>query len=140
MKPNDEAANTRQRSADVGDWRVTTLSHMRKLIQEADPEIIEERKWIKPSNPAGVPVFSRHGIVCTGETHKHVIKLTFARGASVPDPNNLFNSSLEGNMRRAIDLREDETINEAAFKQLVRAAVSVNAAVVAEREASKRRR
>ena len=108
------------------DWRAETLSRMRALILAADPAIVEERKWRKPSNPAGVPVWSRHGIVCTGETYAKAVKLTFARGASLPDPRHLFNSSLEGNTRRAIDIREGETVDPAAFKALVKAAVAAN--------------
>ena len=120
------------------DWRGKTLAHLRKLIHDADPEIVEERKWVKASNPGGVPIFSHDGIVCTGETYKLAVKLTFARGASVPDPKKLFNSSLEGNVRRAIDFREGEKIDEAAFKQLIRAAVRANLAAVAARAAKKR--
>ena len=111
----------------VGDWREETLGPLRALIVEADPEMTEERKWIKPSNPAGVPTFSHNGIVCTGETYKDKIKLTFAKGASIPDPSGLFNSSLEGNTRRAIDIREGEEIDADAFKALVVAAVAKNA-------------
>jgi hypothetical protein len=111
----------------LGDWRGKTLAHVRKLIHEADPDIQEERKWVKATNP-GTPVFSHDGIVCTGETHKQVVKLTFARGASIKDPKKLFNSSLEGNVRRAIDIHEGEKINEAAFKELIRAAVAANTA------------
>lgn len=110
------------------DWREETLNRMRALIMEADPEIIEERKWRKPSNAmTGVPVWSHNGIVCTGETYTKVVKLTFARGASIPDPARLFNSSLEGNTRRAIDIREGEKIDARAFKALVKAAVAQNA-------------
>jgi len=109
----------------LGDWRGKTLAHVRKIILEADPEIVEEWKWVKPSNP-GTPVFSRAGIVCTGETYKSVVKMTFARGAALPDPSGLFNSSLDGNVRRAIDIREGETIDKAALKDLVRAAVALN--------------
>src|SRR2546427_12492194 len=116
-----------QRIRDLGDWREETLARMRALILEADPEMIEERKWMKPSNAmAGVPVWSRNGIVCTGEAYTKVVKLTFARGASVPDPSRLFNSSLEGNTRRAIDIREGEKVDARAFKALVRAAVVQN--------------
>ena len=122
---------------DLGDWRGKTLAHLRKLIHEADPDIQEERKWVKPSS-SGTPVFSHDGIVCTGETHKEVVKLTFARGASLEDPKKLFNSSLEGNVRRAIDLREGETINEAAFKQLIRAAVAANSAARTGRTSTKK--
>jgi hypothetical protein len=111
-----------------GDWREVTLSRMRALIEEADGEMIEERKWKKPSNGMrGVPVWSHDGIVCTGETYKAAVKLTFAHGASLPDPSQLFNASLEGNMRRAIDIHEGETVNAAAFKALVKAAVARNA-------------
>ena len=122
---------------ELGDWRGKTLAHLRKLIHEADPDIQEERKWVKPSS-SGTPVFSHDGIVCTGETHKQVVKLTFARGASLEDPKKLFNSSLEGNVRRAIDLREGETINEAAFKQLIRAAVAANSAARGGRTSPKK--
>ena len=116
-----------QRTRDLGDWRDETLARMRALILEADPEMIEERKWRKPSNGmAGVPVWSHHGIVCTGETYKKVVKLTFAEGASIPDPARLFNSSLDGNTRRAIDLHEGEEVDAGAFKALVRAAVAQN--------------
>jgi hypothetical protein len=110
------------------DWREETLERMRGLIMEADPEMIEERKWKKPSNGmTGVPVWSHSGIVCTGETYKTAVKLTFAKGASVSDPKRLFNSSLEGNMRRAIDIREGEKLDARAFKALVKAAVANNA-------------
>jgi hypothetical protein len=113
---------------DVGGWREETLAHMRALIQEADPEMIEERKWKKASNAmAGVPVWSHNGIVCTGETYAKVVKLTFAKGASIPDPARLFNSSLEGSTRRAIDIHEGEKIDAGAFKALVKAAVAHNA-------------
>jgi hypothetical protein len=112
---------------DVGDWREETLDRMRALILEADPEMIEERKWKKPSNAmAGVPVWSHNGIVCTGETYKKFVKLTFARGASLPDPKGLFNSSLEGNARRAIDIHDGENVDARAFKALVKAAVALN--------------
>jgi hypothetical protein len=108
------------------DWREETLARMRALILEADPEIVEERKWKKPTNPSGVPVWSHNGIICTGETYTDVVKLTFMNGASLPDPSHLFNSSLEGNTRRAIDIHEGETINARAFKALVKAAVAEN--------------
>ena len=112
---------------DLGGWREETLARMRALILEADPEMIEERKWRKPSNGmAGVPVWSHNGIVCTGETYAKVVKLTFAQGASIPDPSRLFNSSLEGNMRRAIDIHEGEKIAPGPFKALVKAAVARN--------------
>jgi hypothetical protein len=109
----------------LGDWRGQTLARVRKLIHDADPEVVEELKWVKPTSP-GTPVFSHAGILCTGETYKSVVKLTFAKGASLDDPAHLFNSSLEGNVRRAIDIREGEKINEAAFKNLIRAAVVRN--------------
>jgi hypothetical protein len=111
------------------DWREETLARMRELILEADPGIVEERKWKKPSNRMmGVPVWSHNGIVCTGETYKKAVKLTFARGASLPDPSGLFNSSLEGNTRRAIDIHEGEKVDAHAFKALVKAAVAHNGA------------
>jgi hypothetical protein len=116
-----------QRLRDLGDWRDQTLARMRALILEADPEMAEERKWRKPSNAmAGVPVWSHRGIVCTGETYTKVVKLTFARGASLADPSRLFNSSLEGNTRRAIDIHEGEQIDAGTFKTLVKAAVLLN--------------
>lgn len=111
----------------LNDWRIETLDRMRTLIMEADPQMTEERKWKKPSNAMkGVPVWSHDGIVCTGETYKNVVKLTFAKGASLPDPSGLFNASLEGGTRRAIDISEGETINARAFKTLVKEAVKVN--------------
>jgi hypothetical protein len=109
----------------LGDWRGTMLAKVRGIIHEADPEIVEERKWVKATSP-GTPVFSHGGIVCTGETHKNVVKLTFAKGAVLKDPKGLFNSSLEGNVRRAIDIHEGDKINEAALKDLIRAAVALN--------------
>ena len=115
-----------QRIGDLGGWRGETLARMRALILEADPEMTEECKWIKPTNPLGVPVWSHAGIVCTGEAYTNVVKLTFARGASVPDPSRLFNSSLEGNTRRAIDIHEGEKVDAGAFKALVKAAVAQN--------------
>ena len=115
--------------APKNDWREATLDRIRELILEADPGMIEERKWKKPSNGmAGIPVWSHNGIVCTGETYKNYVKVTFAKGAFVKDPSGLFNSSLEGNLRRAIDFREGEKINEKALKALVTAAVKLNAA------------
>lgn len=110
-----------------GGWREETLARMRALILEADPAMTEERKWKKPANGmVGVPVWSHDGIVCTGETYKNAVKLTFARGATIPDPSGLFNSSLEGNTRRAIDIHEGETVDARAFKALVKAAVAQN--------------
>ncbi len=110
---------------ELGDWRGKTLAKVREVIHAADPEIIEEVKWVKAKSP-GTPVFSRGGIVCTGETYKNVVKLTFAKGASLKDPARLFNSSLEGNVRRAIDIHEGDKVNEKALKELVRAAVALN--------------
>jgi hypothetical protein len=110
----------------MSDWRTETLEEVRRLINEADPDIVEERKWKKPTNPQGVPVWSHAGIVCTGEVYKHSVKLTFARGASLKDPRGLFNSGLDGNERRAIDIREGEKLNSRAFKDLIRAAVAQN--------------
>ena len=115
------------RSKDLGDWRGRTLSRVRALIKQADPEVVEEVKWRKPSNPMGVPVWSHDGIICTGETYEDKVKLTFAKGAALEDPAGLFNASLEGNMRRAIDLHEGDEIDERAFKALVRAAAALNA-------------
>jgi hypothetical protein len=115
-----------KRVAELGDWRGETLSRMRKLINEADPDVIEEMKWVKPTNP-GTPTWSHDGIICTGETYKSVVKLTFAKGASLKDPAKLFNSSLEGNTRRAIDIHEGEKVDVGAFKALIRAAVALNA-------------
>jgi len=109
----------------LGDWRGKTLAKVREIIHKADPEIVEEWKWAKPKSP-GTPVFSHGGIVCTGETYKNVVKLTFAGGAALPDPAGLFNSSLEGNVRRAIDIHEGETVDEAALTGLVRVAVALN--------------
>jgi len=109
----------------LGDWRGKTLAKVRAIIHEADPEIVEEWKWVKPTNP-GTPVWSHDGIVCTGETYKSAVKMTFAKGAELKDPSRLFNSSLEGNVRRAIDIHEGETINEKALKALIRAAVALN--------------
>src|SRR5205807_2051282 len=110
---------------ELGDWRGKTLAKVRAVIHEADPEIVEEVKWVKPTTP-GTPVFSHGGIVCTGETYKNVVKMTFAKGAALKDPSGLFNSSLDGNIRRAIDIHEGEKINEAALKDLIRAAVALN--------------
>ena len=110
----------------MGDWRGATLARMRALIKAADPDIVEEVKWRKPSNPNGVPVWEHDGIVCTGETYKAAVKLTFANGAALLDPDGVFNASLDGNQRRAIDIHEGETVDEKAFKALVRAAVAHN--------------
>jgi hypothetical protein len=125
-----------QRIDELADWRSDALARVRKLIHDADPDIEEEWKWEKPSS-GGVPVWSHDGGVCTGESYKQVVKLTFFRGASLPDPKKLFNSSLEGNTRRAIDIREGDKLNEAAFKALVRAAVAANSAAKPKRSSSK---
>jgi hypothetical protein len=109
----------------LGDWRGKTLAKVREIIHQADPEIVEEWKWVKPTTP-GTPVWSHGGIVCTGETYKNVVKMTFANGAALKDPSGLFNSSLEGNVRRAIDIHEGDKVNEAALKDLIRAAVALN--------------
>lgn len=128
---SDESDGTAARLIDakieaLGDWRGNMLARMRSLIKRADPEVVEEVKWRKPTNPGGVPVWSHAGIVCTGEIYRDKVKLTFAGGAALDDPTGLFNSSLDGNTRRAIDLREGATIDEAAFEALVRAAVTRN--------------
>ncbi|RJF95046.1 DUF1801 domain-containing protein [Noviherbaspirillum saxi] len=133
-KPGPEAKRTTvevsriidERIRSLGDWRAETVAEVRRMIHEADPDIVEECKWIKPSNPLGVPTWSHDGIVCTGETYKQVVKLTFARGAALEDPRGLFNSSLEGNTRRAIDIREGEVLDAEAFKALIQAAVAEN--------------
>jgi hypothetical protein len=110
---------------ELGDWRGRTLSRLRTLIRQADPEVVEEWKWVKPTSP-GVPVWSHDGLICTGEVYKDKVKMTFAKGASLPDPSGLFNSSLEGNTRRAIDLHEDDDVDEEALKALIRGAVTLN--------------
>ncbi len=122
MNPTEASALIDAKINDLADWRGTTLARVRKLIHQADPDILEEVKW------RGVPVWSHAGIVCTGETYKAVVKLTFAKGAALEDPARLFNSSLEGNTRRAIDFREGEKLDEAAFKKLIQAAVALNLA------------
>ncbi len=138
-RPTGEAASAKitERTQELADWRGATLAHVRQLIHDADPDIVEEWKWEKPKSP-GIPVWSHDGGVCTGESYKQVVKLTFFRGAFLKDPKKLFNSSLEGNTRRAIDLHEGEKINEAAFKQLIRAAVAANSAALTERAAKKK--
>jgi hypothetical protein len=138
-RPNGEtaSANITKRIQELGDWRGETLAHLRQLIHDADPDIEEEWKWEKPKS-GGTPVWSHDGGVCTGESYKQVVKLTFFRGASIEDPKQLFNSSLEGNVRRAIDVREGEKIDEAAFKQLIRAAVAANSEALAQRAAKKK--
>jgi hypothetical protein len=124
-----------KRTSELGDWRKETLARMRTLILEADPEMIEEPKWKKPSNAMkGIPVWSHDGIVCTGESYKKAVKLTFARGASLPDPTHLFNASLEGGTRRAIDIPEGTEVDARAFKALVKAAVAENGRVVTKRK------
>lgn len=127
--PEPDIATSRlidDKIAGLGDWRGDMLGNLRGLIKQADPDIVEEVKWRKPSNPMGVPVWSHDGIICTGETYKDKVKLTFAEGASIEDPSRLFNSSLDGNQRRAIDLREGATLDETAFTALIRAAVTYN--------------
>jgi hypothetical protein len=136
---NDAPTNISKRIEEIQDWRGQTLAEVRALILEADPSVIEEWKWVKPTSP-GVPVWSHDGGICTGEVYKQVVKLTFFRGASLSDPKGLFNSSLEGHVRRAIDIREGQKMNKTAFKQLIRAAVSANAAALAERTAKKMKR
>jgi len=127
MKRPEESASALidGRIKDLGDWRGTTLAKLREIIHAADPEIVEEWKWVKPTNP-GTPVWSHGGIVCTGETYKDHVKMTFAQGAALEDPSGLFNSSLEGNTRRAIDIHAGEKVDEAALKDLIRAAVALN--------------
>ena len=112
--------------AELGDWRGESLARIRKLIRDADPDVVEDIKWRKPSNPSGVPVWSHAGIVCTGETYRDKIKLTFARGASLDDPSGLFNASLDAGTRRAIDLRQSDRLDELAFKALILEAVAAN--------------
>jgi hypothetical protein len=119
------SASISEKIRELGDWRGKTLARGREIIHEADPEIVEEWKWAKPKSP-GTPVFSHGGIVCTGETYKNVVKMTFAKGAALKDPSGLFNSSLDGNVRRAIDIHEDDKVDEAALKDLIRAAVTLN--------------
>ena len=127
MKKNDSAsALIDKRIKELGDWRGKTLAKVRKLIKDADPKIIEEVKWVKPSSGVGTPTWSHDGIVCTGETYKSVVKMTFAKGASLKDPSKLFNSSLDANVRRAIDIHEDDKMNEVALKKLVKEAVALN--------------
>jgi hypothetical protein len=135
-RPDDKTASSKitNRIQEIEGWRGETLARLRQLIHDADPDIQEEWKWEKPKS-GGVPVWSHDGGICTGESYKEVVKLTFFRGASIKDPKQLFNSSLEGNTRRAIDFRKGEKINEAAFKQLIRAAVAANSAALAQRAA-----
>ena len=126
-RPNAEAAaaNITRRIEELGDWRGETLARVRQLIHDAEPGIQEEWKWAKPTSP-GVPVWSHHGILCTGETYKNCVKLTFAKGASLPDPSGLFNASLEGNARRTIDIHEGDDVDESALKLLIRDAIALN--------------
>jgi len=119
------SASIDQKIKELGDWRGQTLARVREMVHEADPEIVEEWKWAKATSP-GIPVWSHGGIVCTGETYKNTVKMTFAKGAALQDPSRLFNSSLEGNLRRAIDIHEGDQIDEAALKDLIRAAVALN--------------
>ena len=126
------AALISKRIADLGGWRGKTLGRMRALIKEADPDVVEEWKWVKPTNP-GTPVWSHDGIICTGESYKSAAKLTFAKGASLEDPAHLFNSSLDGNVRRAIDIHEGEDVDASAFKALVRQAVALNTSRTSKR-------
>ena len=128
MSDGSAAQQIEEKIRQLGDWRGTMLGHLRALIREADPDVTEEVKWRKPSNPLGVPTWEHAGIICTGEVYKDKVKLTFAKGASVADPSKLFNASLEGGTRRAIDFRDGERIDERAFKELVRAAVALNLA------------
>ena len=131
-KPSaSHVAKTNERNV-LNDWRGKTVSHLRALIHEANPSIVEEQKWAKATNPDGVPVFSHKGIICTLETYKSIVKLTFAKGASINDPARLFNSSLDGNARRAIDIKEGDKINEKALKELIRAAAALNEEVKAK--------
>ena len=126
MKRGQAKGDPSKPSEGSGDWRGELLSRLRALIMEADPEVTEELKWVKPSNPAGVPTWSHNGLICTGETYTNVVKMTFASGASLEDPSGLFNSSLEGNTRRAIDFHEGDEVDEEALKALIRAAVALN--------------
>src|SRR5213082_2154860 len=124
-RPSKGAGSPSEPIEDPGDWRGEMLSRLRALVMEADPEMTEERKWRKPSNPAGVPTWSHNGLICTGEAYKNVVKMTFAKGAALKDPSRLFNSSLDGNTRRAIDIREDDQIDESALKRLISEAVAL---------------
>jgi hypothetical protein len=128
MKRPAESASAfiHEKIKELGDWRGKALAEVRAIIHAADPEIVEELKWRKPSNPAGVPVWYHDGIICTGETYLNHVRLTFAKGASLEDPKGLFNSSLEGNARRAIDIHEGDKVDAAALKNLIRAAVALN--------------
>ena len=129
-----------ERIRSVGGWRAEVLAEVRRLIHEADPDIVEDCKWMKPTNPLGVPVWSHAGIVCTGEAYKQAVKLTFARGASLADPYGLFNSNLDGNTRRAIDIREGESLDAEAFKALVQAAIAENLQISASKSQGRSRK
>jgi hypothetical protein len=135
----NESERIDERIADLGDWRAETLSRMRKLIKDVDPDVVEEMKWVKATSP-GTPTWSHDGIICTGEPYKAVVKLTFAKGASLPDPTKLFNSSLEGNTRRAIDIHEGEKVDATAFKTLIRAAIALNTSTAKAKAKPKRAR
>jgi hypothetical protein len=126
MRDESESALIDAKIQSMGDWRGSVLARIRRLIREADPDVVEEVKWRKPSNPSGVPTWSHAGIICTGETYKDKVKLTFARGASLEDPSHLFNASLDAGTRRAIDIREGEEVDEGRFKALVGEAVALN--------------
>ena len=126
MSDEDPSALIDAKIASLGDWRSATLAKLRALIREADPDVVETVKWRKPTNPGGVPTWEHAGVLCTGETYKDKVKLTFAKGAAIDDPARLFNASLDGNVRRAIDFREGEPVDEAALKALIRAAVTLN--------------
>ena len=131
QKSDDGRSSDKNRNSlegDDDDWRAAALSRIRKLIKQADPEVVEERKWKKAANPEGVPVWSHDGMICTGETYKNHVKITFAKGASLKDPSHLFNSSLDGNARRGIDIHDGGKIDEGSFKDLIRAAVALNEA------------
>ena len=130
------SASIDEKIKELGDWRGKMLAKVRAIIHAADPEIVEEWKWAKATSP-GTPVFSRGGIVCTGETYKNAVKMTFAKGAALPDPSGLFNASLDGNVRRAIDLREGDKVDEAALKDLIRAAVALNLKALDAKDKSK---
>ncbi len=123
--PESASALINEKIKELGDWRGKTLAKLRKIVREADPEIVEEWKWVKPASP-GIPVWSRGGIICTGETYKEIVKMTFAKGAALKDHSGLFNSSLNGNVRRAIDIHEGDNVDETALKDLIRAAVALN--------------
>ncbi len=135
-RASDEASGAEridEKLRSLGGWRATALAAVRRLIQEADPDVVEEVKWVKPTNALGVPAWSHAGIVCTGEAYKEYVKLTFARGAALPDPHGLFNASLGGNARRAIDLREGDSVDADAFRALIQAAVAENLRVRADK-------